>query len=372
MKFTILQENLKTALTYLQKAVPTKPQLPILSSILLQVNERCVVLAATDLYFGVRCTASAVVEKQGIVAVPGEIFKQLITSLPAGEMQCSVTENQLIITTAKTTAKIPVQDGGEFPQFPDVEGEKVEFSLAEMNEFDKNVAFAVSLDQTRPVLTTLSFVFSPKGLEIAATDGFRLALLHKKTHQTNEQIQMLIPAKALSEAVRIANQLKTELVSMTVSVMLKQIKICIDSTELFVRLVEGEYPPYSKIIPSSFSSEVKVDAEEFMSQLKRAVLFARDSSNIVRIKLLKNSELEIIARSPSYGEFLSKMSYEGTISADIEVAFNIHYLIDCITNTKAEEILISVNEPLRPAQLSIPGVGSYQYIIMPFRTNDSS
>lgn len=372
MKFIILQENLKTALTYLQKAVPSKPQLPILSSILLQANEHAIVLAATDLYFGVRCTAQAKVLTQGVIAVPGEIFKQLVSSLPPGEIECTVNEAQLIIKTSRSTAKIPIQDGTDFPQFPDVEGRSVEFSIEDLNEFDKNVAFAISLDQTRPVLTTLSFVFSPDGLEIAATDGFRLALLHKQSHQSEERVQMLVPAKALNEAVRIANQLKVSTVSMVVSTELKQIKICIDATELFVRLVEGEYPPYMKIIPESFVSEIVIEAEEFINQLKRAVLFARDSSNIVRLRILKNSELEVIARSPAYGEFLSHMVYDGQVENEVEVAFNIHYLIDYITNTKAEQIKVSVNEPLRPVQLSLPGVNSYRYIIMPFRTNDSS
>ena len=372
MKFSILQENLKTALTYLQKAVPTKPQLPILSSILLQANEHSLVLAATDLYFGVRCTAPAKTITPGTIAIPGDIFKQLISSLPAGEIECTLSETQLIIKTTKTTSKIPVQDGSEFPQFPEVEGKEVEFTIGDLNEFDKNVAFSISLDQTRPVLTTLSFMFSSTGLEVAATDGFRLALLQKQTHSSEDQTQLLLPAKALNEAVRIANQLKAATISMVISLELKQIKICVENTELFVRLVEGEYPPYTRIIPDSFVLEVVIDAEEFMSQLKRAVLFARDSSNIVRLKILKDSGLEIIARSPAYGEFLSQMTYEGEVKEETEVAFNIHYLIDFIANTKAEQIKISVNESLRPVQLSIPGVTSYRYIIMPFRTNDSS
>lgn len=372
MKLRVLQENLKTALIYLQKAVPSKPQLPILSSILLQTSEQTLILAATDLYFGVRCTTKAKIENHGVIAVPGEIFKQLITSLPAGEIELSTSDTQLVIKTTKTTSRIPIQDGAEFPQFPEVEGESITFSISDLNEFDKNVAFATSLDQTRPVLTTLSFVFSSEGLEIAATDGFRLALLKKNTHQTEQRTQLLIPAKALNEAVRIANQLKVESIDMVVSTELKQIKINIDNTELFVRLVEGEYPPYAKIIPESFSIAITTDAEELMAQLKRAILFARDSSNIVRLKITKNSELEIIARSPAYGEYVSQVACEGSLGEEIEVAFNIHYLIEFITNTKVEQIKLSVNESLRPAQLSIPGVESYRYIIMPFRTNDSS
>ncbi len=369
MKIRVLQENLKTALTYLQKAVPSKPQLPILSSILMQTTEQGLMLAATDLYFGVRCFTPAKLEKPGIIAVPGEIFKQLISSLPAGELEITAEETSLIVKAGKSTTKLPIQSGTDFPQFPEVAGEKVTLSLEEINIIDRNVSFSISLDQTRPVLTALLFSFSAGQLEVVGTDGFRLAILKIEAEKSETAWKMLVPARAINEMVRIANQLKVTEVGFLVSDELKQVKISVGDTELFVRLVEGEYPPYEKIVPTSFASEVILDSGELLSQLKRAAFFARDTSNIVRFKLAEN-EVIITAKSPAYGEYVGSMEIKGTLIQPVEIAFNIFYLIDFLNNTKAEQTKLLVNESLRPAQLGIEGVEYYKYIVMPFRTNE--
>lgn len=370
MKIKVLQENLKIALTYLQKAVPSKPQLPILSSILIQTTKDGLMLSATDLYFGVRCFTQAKVEKEGTIAVPGEIFKQLITSLPAGELEMSAEDINVIVKAGKSVTKLPIQNGADFPQFPDVEGENISLTIEEINMIERNVSFAISLDQTRPVLTAVLFRFTPEKLAVVGTDGFRLAILDVAAKQSQESWQMLLPARAVNEMVRIANQLKVTEVSFLVSSELKQAKITVGDTELFVRLIEGEYPPYEKIVPTSFLSEVLLDSEELLSQLKRAAFFARDTSNIVRFKLA-GSEAVITAKSPAYGEYVGSMDVRGNLSQPVEIAFNIFYVIDFLNNTKAEQTKLQVNESLRPAQLSIDGINHYKYIVMPFRTNET-
>ncbi len=371
MKIRVLQENLKTALNYLQKAIPTKPQLPILSSILITATENTLILSATDLYFGVTCICEAAIERDGTIAVPGDIFKQIVSSLSPGDINLELNETNLLVKSGSSTTKLPIQSGKDFPQFPEVIGREISFTLEEINAIERNVSFAVSIDQTRPVLTSLCFIFNAGELEVAATDGFRLAVLKMSTLTQKEPWKMLVPSKAIAEAVRIANQVKAERITFAVSEELKQVKITIENTQLFVRLIEGEYPPYEKIIPATYETEVLLDAGELLTQLKRSTLFSRDSSNIVHLTL-SGEELGIFAKSASYGEYSGKIPVDKKIEVPVTISFNTNYLVDFITNTKVETLQFSLNESLRPAQFGVLGVSSYRYIVMPFRANEAT
>jgi len=143
----------------------------------------------------------------------------------------------------------------------------------------------------------------------------------------------------------------------------------IGSTQLFVRLIEGEYPPFNKIIPTQYLFEAELDGAEFENQLKRAQIFARESSNIIRLKFSKN-ELLITAVSSSYGKHEGKMNIEVNDGEEGEIAFNSKYLLDFMSTLKPEKIKFLMNESLTPAMMRPDNQENYQYVVMPFRVNE--
>lgn len=368
MKIKVLQENLKQSLNYLQKVIPNKPQLPILSSILLKAEGNQLLISATDLYLGIKTDLIVEVETEGTLVVNGDIFKNLINSLNAGKIELELKENSLLITQGKTKTKLACQSAEEYPQFPQVEGDEFTFKLEDLEKIQNQVSFATSNDQTRPILTSILMNFSETGLEVVATDGFRLAQLFFKNNQFSINKQLLVPAKALNELYRISKQMKAEEVKILVSEELKQLLFKVSNVEMYVRLIEGDYPPYEKIIPPSFALELELDAEELLTQLKRAFIFAKDASNIVRLKFSKD-EVEIKAISPSFGEYVGEMSIENKSGDEGEIAFNVHYLIDFINTVKPEKLWFGMNESLKPAMFKDPAMAEYIYIAMPFRVN---
>jgi DNA polymerase-3 subunit beta len=180
--------------------------------------------------------------------------------------------------------------------------------------------------------------------------------------------QLLVPAKALNELYRIAKQIEAEEVKILVSDELKQLLFKVANVEMYVRLIEGDYPPYEKIIPPAFAIEIEMDAEEFLTQLKRAFIFAKDASNIVRLNFNKDF-LEVKSISPSFGEYKGEMAIGNAASEEAEIAFNVHYLIDFINTVKPEKLVFSMNESLKPAMFKDPATADYIYIAMPFRVN---
>ncbi len=368
MKLTTLQENLKSALLQLQKAVPTKPQLPILSSVLLTATET-LTLAGTDLYLGVKSQIPAEVTEPGVIAVPGEIFRQLITSLPAGKIELALEGNSLLVKTATTQSKIPYQSSEEYPQFPEIKGEIQNFSTEELAMVVNQVNFAISTDQSRPVLTAMLFNFMAEGLEIVGTDGFRLAIIRLAGHQLSENQKILLPAKAIQEVSRIATQLKAATISCQFDPELKQAKFLIDQTEVFVRMIEGEFPPYTKIVPTEFVQQITFDREALLAELKRALFFARETSNIVRLTLSAD-EISIMARSPSYGEYQGKTPLQGKVTEEITIAFNVVYLIEFLSAQSTAEVWLGINESLKPVSFRIAEQAGQQYVVMPFRVSE--
>lgn len=369
MKLKVLQENLNKSLNNLQKAIPTKPQLPILSSILIEAKDNTCTIAATDLYFGVKSNVKADIETEGRVVVPGKQFKEIISSLNPGVLTLEVVEGSFNISSDKTKTSLACQSSEEYPPFPEIEGDEYKLSSDHLSEIEKNVSFSASTDQARPVLTAILFKFSENGSEVISTDGFRLSILNlDSSNVSSEEKTFLIPAKALSEVYRIMAKLDVNEVQFKISRELKQVFFSMNGVLVFVRLIDGNYPPYEKIIPANFTTEVLFDSEELIDNLKRAMIFARESSNIVRF-IIGEKEVEIRSSSPSFGNYkgvLRSVKIKGPAS---EIAFNIKYLVDYLSATKVDEHWFGMSESLKPAMFKPGSSEKYKYVIMPFKVN---
>jgi len=369
MKFTILQENLSKTLTFLQKAIPSKPQLPILSSILLEVKDNKLTLSATDLYLGIKSQCIAQVEAEGAIVVPGDVFKQFIGSLAPGKINFELKDQNLLISAGKSKIKIPTQSNEDYPDFPQVKGSDLNLPLDVLDQIEKYVSFSASIDQTRPVLTTVLLKSINDGLEVVATDGFRLSTLFFSGINSNQELNLLVPVKALSEVYRIAQSSQEKELKVTLSTELKQIKFVIGDTQVFVRLIEGDYPPYEKIIPTDFRVKVSIDGEQLSAEIKRAFILARDASNIIKLEIKDNS-LIIRSTSPAYGNYEGVVEIENMSNENGELAFNAKYLLEFLNTVKPEKIYFGMNESLKPTMITVEDIKDFKYIVMPFRVNE--
>lgn len=369
MKFNILQENLKTNLAYIQKAIPNKPQLPILKNILLEVKDNILLLRATDLHLGAKVLIPIEMEEAGTALVPGEIFKQIIFSLDSGKINFQLQDNNLILKTSKNSSTLPFQLSDEFPSFSQEEGSS--FSLAKdiFQEIDRYVNHSVSLDQTRPVLTSVLLRFSPNLLQIVGTDGFRLSILNKKIDYAGENIDLLVPQKGLKEILRIIDQKQIDTVNFELLNESKQLKFVIDNLEIYLQLIEGVFPPFEKILPSEYLIELKISGEAFLEEIKRAYILSRGSSNIIKIQL-DSDNLLIKSFSPSLGSYQGKIPLIEPVNQNLEIAFNAKYLLDFLQNVKPQDLVLGLNETLKPALFRPANLDNFNYIVMPFRAND--
>lgn len=384
MKFSVLQQNLQSGLKVVQKAIPNKPQLPILSSVLISVSETSVSFAATDLYFGVKVEIPASITTTGTCTVPGKLFTDAIFTLGNGKVTISLEEQSLQISSENgASISLPALSAEEYPDFPEQEGTPHTFELSTLKEIDSHVSFASATDQARLVLTTV--LFEPttvssdssqeqSGLRAVCTDGFRLAVLDIQT-ETSLQSKVLIPAKAIAEVTRIAEQQEQKTVECSFSESLKQVFFRVGGAQFYTRLVDGDFPPYQKIMPAGFTVELQIDTEELIQKLKQASIFARDVSNIVQFSVSTiDAQMEISAKG-AQGSYNSTLPVEVLTNKlekngeDFVIAFNVKYILDFLQTHKHEQVWFGLTEPLKPALFKPSKDSKLQYVVMPFRLN---
>lgn len=366
MKISVLQENLHKALARLQKAIPSKPQLPILSSVLISVKELECTIAATDLYFGVKTNIQADSSESGTIVIPGKELREIVSSLPAGPLTLTFQDSTVTIQNETTTATLQCHSSDEYPPFPQVEVDSEEISIETLEKINSYVSFSSSTDQARPVLTSILLQTNKEQVTAVSTDGFRLSKLDLVGISLSQAENVLIPAQSLSEVCRIGKQIGAKKLKWAVSSELKQVLFTIEDTEVYVRMIEGEFPPYQKIIPTTFETEVFFNTQELVDNLKRSLIFARDASNIVRFSF-KDQKVSLLATSPSIGKFVGELPIASVSGKDNEIAFNARYVLDYLAVIPSEEVTLKMLESLKPALFTSPEVLDHQYVVMPFK-----
>lgn len=363
-KITLSRKDLVDAVQKLQSIIPNRPTLAILSNILVIAENLTLTLTATDVQMGTSVTIPSDSKEKSEFTVLGKPFIDLVKTLQAEQVSLSLNGSELTLESGTVTTVMQTAGSEEYPAFPKVEGTAIELESSELEAILGKVVPSVSPDSARPLLTGV--LFDPQSPPLAvATDGFRLSMVSfgKKAAFWDERV--VIPAKFLLEIGKVASE-KT--VSLTYSVPQKIILASLGGVTLFSRTLEGDYPPYEKIIPASSESTLLVLAADLLDQVKRAVIFSRESMNAVQI-VASGGEIAVKAQSPTSGQFtgvVQSAKFEGN---DITIAFNSRYLLDYLQVVGTEEISIAMTDSLKPVLITISGKDDWRYVVMPFKLN---
>lgn len=371
MKFKVQQSEIKKHVSFLQKTIPNKPPLPILSSIHLELKDNILTLSATDLFFGTKTSLPVTTEIEGICVVPGKEFIEIITHSRAIELTFEKVNETLSIKDLSSITHLQTFDSSEYPDFPTING--ISFTLP-FSLFEKNYSmtnFSISLDQARPILNSLLISIISGKPEIVATDGFRLCVVNENI-QIDQDITLIIPQKSVSEIVRIGKQIQAENLKLTYDSEMQQLLCEFFQVSLYIRLIDGDFPPYKKIIPTAFEYEIVIAGDEFSQALKKASIFSRDVSDIITFSLQDNVVM-ITSQSPTLGSFSHSLEIEKQSNQlpHIEIAFNSKYLIDFFSNVKPDQVWVGINDSLKPVVFKTNSASELQYIVMPFKKNQT-
>lgn len=365
MKVSVLSENLQKKLSLLSHAISQKAQLPILQNFLFEAEQNKIRLSATDLEIGIIIEIDALVEEQGRVTIPAKTFFEFIQSLSAENISIYLEQTTLHVDGKNVKATFQTIASEDFPTLFEDQGETLlNIKGKELEDLIASVVFAAGVDASRPDLTGVLVKFDGSELTFVATDGYRLSIKKYPFESVDkEEKQILIPARILREFLQA--RLQTEEVTLAVSKTNNQVFIKLPGTTFIGRLIEGVFPNYQRIIPTSYETQVFFDREQMQKAVKLSSIFARESANIVKMSI-KEDSVVISANSPSVGE--DAATVEAVVKGEEnEIAFNARYLMDLFGNISASEFVFETSGPLNPGAFKIKGDNSFLHIIMPIR-----
>ncbi|MBD3311808.1 MAG: DNA polymerase III subunit beta [Candidatus Magasanikbacteria bacterium] len=371
MKFTCTKENLNHALALVGGLTGKQTNLPILSNILIKVEESKVNFISTNLEIAVKVDLRAKVEKTGTFTVPAKTLSDYISLLSDEQINLSQKDNELIVKCGNSSTKIKGSSAEDFPLIPDIEEEHSYTLDSELfkDSLSKTVV-AAAKNEIRPELSGVyfNFVKNNKNLVLAATDSYRLAEKQVELQQGDDEFDCIVPGRAVYEMIRLINLSKNieSETKVRLWVSENQIAIRFNDFEMSSRLVDGKYPDYTQIIPGEFKTTATVPTDIMINKIKAASLFTTLGVNAVSFDLnVENNTVGISSTSTQTGEHSSEIdaAVEGEENS---ILLNHRYVLEGLQNMTGE-VEFKVNSADAPCLLKPKTNNNYIYIVMPIR-----
>jgi DNA polymerase III subunit beta len=391
MKFVCTQHDLNINLALVSRAVSTRPTHPVLANIKLEATTNpvrasapqggLIQLTGFDLSLGIQTNFSAQVEESGILTLPAKLLNDIVAKLPSGEITLDdeAGENLVTITSVSGRYQVRGMSAEEFPELPSIEqGETNQLSAMAFIDGLKGSLVACSQDESKQVLTGVYLKVEPERLEFAATDGHRLGIVEVYPNDAEAasedhpeplepanigSFEVTVPAKALRELEKMLGSGQD---GDRLALQLEQGQVVFGwgDRKLTTRTLEGKYPDYRLLIPKQFQRQITLDRKQLLSALERIAVLA-DQTNLVKFSIdSANQSIALSVESQDRGS--GRESLAGQVSgADLDIAFNIKYLMDGLKTLLTQEITISLNGPLEPVILTPLGGVKMTYLVMP-------
>jgi len=379
MKFVCTQHDLNINLALVSRAVSTRPTHPVLANIKIEAtaDPDRIRLTGFDLSLGIQTSFAAQVGEEGTLTLPAKLLNDIVAKLPSGEISLDdeAGENLVTITSASGRYQVRGMSAEEFPELPSIEqGETNQLSAAAFIDGLKGSLIACSQDESKQVLTGVYLKVEPERLEFAATDGHRLGIVevYPTESQTTQiaaasaqkgSFEVTVPAKALRELEKMLGAIPE---GDRLGLQLEQGQVVFGwgDRKLTTRTLEGKYPDYRLLIPRQFQRQITVDRKQLLTALERIAVLS-DQSNLVKFSIdsIKQSlELSVESQDRGSGRESLTAQISGT---NLDIAFNIKYLMDGLKTLPTQEITLSLNGPLEPAILTPLGGINMTYLVMP-------
>lgn len=379
MKISCTQENLNQGLFVVSHIASKNNSLPILNNILINAKDNQIKLSATNLEIGISCIIRGKTEEDGDFTVQSRLLAEYIGLLPKDRVDISTTEGDssyiLKVKCKNHSTKIKGQSANDFPLIPKLEQkDPIIIDYQDFREAISQVIFSVSTSETRPEINGVFFNFSKDGLILAATDSYRLAEKKVKLKKgVTDNTQVIVPTRTLQELQRILSSFKdpaaiSNIEEVKIYLSDNQILFVLGEIEIISRLVEGQYPDYTQIIPQNSNTSIKINVREITNAVKANSLFARSGIYDVSLEILVDkNEVVVYSANNQLGENTSIVSGEGS-GDNNNIIVNFRYLLDGLQNIGSDEVEINLIDASSPCVLKpVSKNPDYLYIIMPIK-----
>jgi DNA polymerase-3 subunit beta len=380
MKFTILKDQLNESISHVSKAISSRTTIPILTGIKIDAHASGVTLTASDTDISIQSYTPMEINnvniiqlyQTGSVVLPAKFFIEIIRKLPSQTIEIEVKDRfQTIIRSGSSEIQIMGLDPQEYPLLPQIEESKmIRIPSDLIKTMIKQTSFAVSTNESTPILTGVLWNINGDQLKFIACDRHRLAT--REITIDNGALQnfhnIVISGRTLNELNKILPD-QNSLIDIVISD--NQVLFKIHSILFYTRILDGTYPDTSKLIPQSFQTQLVVPTKELADAIDRAYLLSReDKTNIVKMVMNEDQTIEISSSSSELGKVTEQINLR-QISGDLlRISFNSKYMLDALKIMESEFIQMGFTGAMQPIIIKPDDETSILQLILPYRTTN--
>jgi DNA polymerase-3 subunit beta len=379
MKLVCSQSELSASLQLVSRAVAGRPTHPVLANVLLTADAGTGRLSLTgfDLSLGIQTSLSASVETSGAITLPAKLFGEIVSRLSADSpitLSCVEGAEQVELTSLSGSYQMRGMPAEDFPDLPLVQsGTPIRLEADALVKGLRATLFASSGDEAKQLLTGVHLRLDPEGLECAATDGHRLAVLRLAhgtpdsmgdTEGEGEPFAVTVPARSLRELERLLSGRQSD-EPLSLFCERGQVVFLWADQVLTSRSLDGTYPNYRQLIPESFNRRIGLDRRALVSALERVAVLADQHNNVVKLSAdASTGNVLIQADAQDVGSGSEAVAAEIDGEA-IQIAFNVRYLLDGLKAMACDQVVLHCNAPTTPAILTPADGANFTYLVMP-------
>ena len=366
MNIQILTNILLPVLQSSASVLDRKHNQPILSNLLLEFNNGHLLITATDLELELSSTLDITSSEDGELAIPARKLLDICRALPAeSKLKISKQENQVKITSGKSRFMLSTLPAKEFPKMNDEDHtQKLEIDRVSLINLFNNTNFAMASQDVRYYLNGLLVEVTNNSIRTVATDGHRLALADVEFSTKNSiDISMIIPRKGVLELLKLLAGSDEKNVSFSIGN--NGIGVTVGSQIMKIKLLEGNFPDYKRVIPKESNNFMLADREELKSVLTRTSILSNEKFRGIRLTLNENL-VKAIAHNPEKEEAEEDLEVKYT-GDDLEVGFNVAYLLDVLGILKCKNVRLDVIDANSSCLITDPEKSDAKYVVMPMR-----
>jgi DNA polymerase III subunit beta len=368
MKFTITRENLQEGLNAVGGSIPTRTTLPVLSNLLIETEEGGVRLSGTDLDTAVSMRVAAEVHEPGAITAPARKLQEIARELPPAPVEVATQGDGITISSGRTRFRLNGLPKDEFPAFPAVSFEESwKLTGKNLNQLISHVSFAVSTEETRPILNGVLWELRESEMRMVATNGHRLAKMTLPREGGTGTGDLIVHPRALAQVQKLFGADSEVEVGRSEN----HLGFRGNGVVIFTRLIEGPYPNYEQVIPKDNDKELVVEKAPLTGAIRRMAIVASDQTHRIRLSL-GGSALRFSVQTPDLGEANEELpvEYDGE---PIEIGFNANYLLELLRYMPTSEVKMTFKAPERAATMEPVGnedTPEFVCLVMPLRLLD--
>ena len=369
MKVTIKKDDLLSAVNTVHNIVSQQSTLRILQNILLETTSKGLLFIANDMEVGAKREVPAEIKEEGTITVSAKKFADAVRELPADTDIIIETDGNIIkVDAGKLKYNLTGLSREDFPEFPTfLPQNTLNIDAKILKKLISKTAFAVSMDISRRILMGIYFQIKENKIVFVATDGKRLAYIDNEidTSEIKSPVEIIIPSKALTEL----NKVLTEEGQVKIDIGQNLVLFEFNSTVFIARIIDGQYPDYTLVIPKDFKSTLIVDSEDLLKDIEAASVLSDVKTNSITFDL-KGKKTVLKTEHPELGSATKVFDaeYQGD---SLQIVFNHIFITEIIRAINSEKVKIGLNEPLSPAMFTpIDESDTSKYILMPLKVAD--